>query len=69
MFQSLVLSLFLYFPEDKSEYFPAVVSLVIFMAGALIAMRIFVKISKREEQKAKILEERLRNNQTEQKNS
>ncbi|WP_042461157.1 hypothetical protein [Neobacillus dielmonensis] len=69
MFHSLVLSLFLYFPEDKSEYVPAVISLIIFMAGALVAMRIIVKISKRDEQKAKQLEEQLKKSQTEQKNS
>ncbi|WP_462411134.1 hypothetical protein [Neobacillus sp. Marseille-QA0830] len=69
MFHSLVLSLFLYFPEDKSEYVPAVISLVIFMAGAIVAMRLFVKISKREEQQAKQLEERLKNSQTGPKDS
>ena len=34
MFQPLVLSLFLYFPEDKSEYIPAAITFVIFLIGA-----------------------------------
>ena len=40
---------FLYFPEDKSEYIPAFISLVIFMIGALAAMYFFYKKSKKEE--------------------
>jgi hypothetical protein len=28
---------FLYFPEDKTEYIPSVIMLLIFMAGAIIA--------------------------------
>ena len=34
MFQPFVLSLFLYFPEDKSEYGPAAITFIIFMIGA-----------------------------------
>ncbi|HLR09505.1 MAG TPA: hypothetical protein VK136_09680 [Bacillota bacterium] len=40
---------FLYFPEDKSEYIPAFISLVIFMIGALATMYFFYKKSKKEE--------------------
>jgi hypothetical protein len=54
-----VLSLFLYFPEDKSEYWSAGFTLLIFMIGALIAMRLFIRISKKEALKAKELEEKL----------
>lgn len=43
---------FLYFPEDASDYIPAVISLVIFMAGAVVAMYLFKKKSKKEEQQA-----------------
>ena len=40
---------FLYFPEDKAEYIPAFITLVIFMIGALAAMYLFYKKSKKEE--------------------
>ena len=57
MFQMLVLSMFLYFPEDKSEYIPAAITFVIFLIGAVLTMRFIIKVSKREAQKAKELEE------------
>lgn len=41
---------FLYFPEDKSEYIPAFITLVIFMVGAIAAMYFFLKKSKKEEE-------------------
>jgi hypothetical protein len=59
MIQSFVLSLFLYFPEDKSEYGPAAITFTIFVIGALLTMRYIIKISKREALKAKELEEKL----------
>lgn len=40
---------FLYFPEDKSEYIPAFITLVIFMIGALATMYLFYKKSKKDE--------------------
>lgn len=40
---------FLYFPEDKSEYIPALIALVIFMIGAAFAMYFFYRKSKQEE--------------------
>ncbi len=40
---------FLYFPEDKTEYIPAVISLIIFMTLACVAMYIFYKKSKKDE--------------------
>ncbi|MFB4169268.1 hypothetical protein [Virgibacillus sp. JSM 102003] len=42
---------FLYFPEDKTEYIPAIIQLVIFMIGAVIVMYFFYKVSKKEEKK------------------
>ncbi|MUK90028.1 hypothetical protein GMD78_16780 [Ornithinibacillus sp. L9] len=42
---------FLYFPEDKSEYIPAIITLVIFMIGAVFAMYFLYKKSKNEEKK------------------
>lgn len=41
--------MFLYFPEDKSEYIPAFIMLVIFMVLALATMYIFYKKSKKDE--------------------
>lgn len=69
MIQSFVLSLFLYFPEDKSEYGPAAITFLIFMIGALLTMRFIIKISKREAMKAKELEEKLLSQQHSQGNS
>ncbi|WP_093213393.1 hypothetical protein [Sediminibacillus albus] len=39
---------FLYFPEDKSEYLPAVISLIIFFIGATVTMYLIYKHSKKE---------------------
>lgn len=41
--------MFLYFPEDKSEYIPAFIMLVIFMVLALATMYLFYKKSKKDE--------------------
>jgi hypothetical protein len=59
MFQPSVLSLFLYFPEDKSEYGPAAVTFILFMIAALLTMKWIINISKREAKKAKELEEKI----------
>lgn len=40
---------FLYFPEDKSEYIPASITLVIFMILAVITLYLFYKKSKKDE--------------------
>ncbi|MEH7112429.1 hypothetical protein V7124_08600 [Neobacillus niacini] len=69
MYQPFVLSLFLYFPEDKSEYGPAAITFIIFMIGAFLTMRLIIKVSKREAQKAKELEEKLISGQRTQGNS
>ncbi|MCH6268233.1 MULTISPECIES: hypothetical protein [Neobacillus] len=69
MFQPFILSLFLYFPEDKSEYIPAVISFAIFFVAAILTFRFIIKISKREALKAKELEKQLEQNSTSQKNS
>ena len=42
---------FLYFPEDKSEYLPAVITLVIFMSLAVVAVYFMIKKSKKDEEK------------------
>jgi flagellar basal body-associated protein FliL len=67
MFIPFVLGDFLYFPQDKSEYIPAVISLTIFMIGAAFAMVFFIKHSKREAQKSKELENKIMNQASEQK--
>lgn len=51
---------FLYFPEDKSEYIPAFIMLVIFMVGAIATMYMFYKKSKKEE---KLFDEHVDDNQ------
>jgi hypothetical protein len=55
-----ILSLFLYFPEDKSEYIPAAITCTIFLIAALLTMRLIIKISKQQENEAKKLEEQLK---------
>lgn len=60
MITGYVLALFLYFPEDKSEYIPAAITCIIFLIGAVFTMRFIIKVSKREEKKAKELEEKLK---------
>lgn len=44
-----ILMPFLYFPEDKTEYIPAVISLVFFMILACVAMYFVYKKSKKDE--------------------
>jgi flagellar biosynthesis/type III secretory pathway M-ring protein FliF/YscJ len=55
-----IVGLFLYFPEDKSEYIPAAFSFLIFLIMAIIVMRIIIKVSKRELEKAKEVEEKMK---------
>lgn len=42
---------FLYFPEDKSQYLPALITLLIFTIAAGVAMYLFYKKSKKDEEK------------------
>lgn len=56
---ALILGLFLYFPEDKSEYIPAGITCFIFLVTAVITMRLIIRYSKKEEQKTKRLEEEI----------
>ncbi|MDC3418297.1 hypothetical protein [Aquibacillus salsiterrae] len=39
---------FLYFPDDKSEYIPAVISLSLFVIGSIVTMYLFQRSSKKE---------------------
>ncbi|MDQ0155341.1 hypothetical protein [Robertmurraya andreesenii] len=59
MFHWTVLQLFLYFPEDKTEYIPAAISFSIFLIAAILTMRFIVKKSKKDEEKTKALEEKI----------
>ncbi|MCM3663287.1 hypothetical protein M3204_02640 [Mesobacillus subterraneus] len=52
-----VISLFLYFPEDKTEYIPAAITSFVFLIGAVLTMRFIIKVSKKEAQKAKEYEQ------------
>ncbi|MBA2175776.1 hypothetical protein H0266_12815 [Halobacillus locisalis] len=42
---------FLYFPEDKSEYIPAIITLLFFIVLACVAMIFIIKASRKEEEK------------------
>ncbi|MBW7651256.1 hypothetical protein [Anoxybacillus sp. ST4] len=55
----IIFGLFLYFPEDKTEYIPAAISFTAFFIAAVLTMQVIVKVSKRQEEKAKQLEEQL----------
>lgn len=59
MIFNYVLSLFLYFPEDKSEYIPAGITMFIFLIGAVVTMMLIIRISKKEALKTKELEEQI----------
>lgn len=50
---------FLYFPEDKSTYIPAVIQLVLLFFVVAFVFRWFIKKSKKDEQAARELEQRL----------
>ncbi|MED3724811.1 hypothetical protein HPB58_02035 [Priestia filamentosa] len=52
---------FLYFPEDKTEYIPAFITLILFFLAAIWTMSFIKKISKKQERQAKELEEKIKN--------
>ncbi len=60
MFTSFILNLFLYFPEDKSEYIPAAINMAIFLVITVLTFRFILRLSKRQEEKTKDLEEKAR---------
>ncbi len=57
---SFLVGLFLYFPEDKSEYLPAMITFLIFVLMAVGAMRLIIVVSRRELMKAKEVEEKMK---------
>jgi flagellar biosynthesis/type III secretory pathway M-ring protein FliF/YscJ len=62
MLNALILNLFLYFPEDKTEYIPAAFWMLLFGIGAVLTFRWILKVSKKEEEKTKQAEEEARRN-------
>ncbi|WP_088072916.1 hypothetical protein [Gottfriedia luciferensis] len=42
---------FLYFPEDKTEYIPAVISLICFMIAAFVTFYLIKRASTKEEKR------------------
>ena len=60
MLNAFILNLFLYFPEDKTEYIPAAFWMILFGTAAVLTFRWINKISKKEEEKTKQAEEEAR---------
>lgn len=60
MLSAFIFGLFLYFPEDKSEYLPAGITMFIFFVAAVAAFMLIKKISKKEELKAEEFEQNLK---------
>jgi inner membrane protein involved in colicin E2 resistance len=52
---------FMYFPDNKAEYIPSLISLVAIVLLTIIAIRFIKKISQRELQKTKELEDKIAN--------
>ncbi|NGP46619.1 hypothetical protein G4V62_17325 [Bacillaceae bacterium SIJ1] len=42
---------YMYFPDNKLEYIPPVITMLIFMIGAVLVFRAFIRNSKKEEQR------------------
>ncbi|GEK34677.1 hypothetical protein [Kurthia sibirica] len=57
-----VLNLFLYFPEDKREYIPAVIELTIILALCVIVFFAIRRSAARQSIKAKELEKKILEN-------
>ncbi len=58
--ESLVIYMpFLYFPEDKSEYIPAAISMLIFGIACVLTFLWIKKVSKKQELKTKEMEEQI----------
>lgn len=52
----------LYFPDDKTEYIPSLIIVAVFVMVAVLTVRLIIKISKKEEEKAIMLEKQVLNN-------
>ncbi|MGD7046280.1 hypothetical protein [Jeotgalibacillus proteolyticus] len=62
-----MLQLFLYFPEDKSEYIPAAFWMLLFLVLTILTFRWIVRISKRQEEKTREFEEEINRERQQQK--
>ena len=51
--------LYLYFPEDKTEYIPVVIEFLVLLVICIFVFRWFKKKSARDADKAKVLEEKI----------
>ncbi|MBS7345442.1 MAG: hypothetical protein KIG60_07330 [Caryophanon sp.] len=51
--------MFLYFPEDKTDYVPAVLEFAVFFLLCIVVYFMFVRISKKQELRTKALEEQV----------
>lgn len=60
MLYMMYLMFLLYFPEDKTEYIPAFATMAIFILAAVAVWRFIIKVSKKEEEKTKELEAKLK---------
>ncbi len=60
MLYMMYLMFLLYFPEDKTEYIPAFATMALFVIAAVAVWRLIIKISKKEEEKTKDLEAKLK---------
>jgi preprotein translocase subunit YajC len=47
---------FLYFPKNKAEYIPAVITLIVFFIGAFLTFNAIRKASRREEKRLEMVE-------------
>lgn len=50
---------FMYFPEDKTAYFPAAIEFTIFAVICILVFRWIIKKSKKQEEQTKELEKRI----------
>ncbi|MBO9130647.1 hypothetical protein [Bacillus sp. 165] len=50
---------FLYFPENKLEYIPAGITCLLFIIGAFLTWRAFMRASKRELKQFQEMEQRI----------
>ena len=51
--------IYLYFPEDKTEYIPAVITLAIFVLACVLSFMAIIKYSRKEEKRAEEISKRL----------
>ncbi|MBR7553597.1 hypothetical protein ACFFJI_11430 [Allobacillus sp. GCM10007491] len=51
LIQFPILMPFLYFPNDKTEYLPAILTMIAFLIVAILAFILIKRISKKQEEK------------------